>query len=170
MASGPPGARFATGTSSSAQPELNVPRMPMTEVVRVYALAFAVHVAEFQEPSWAVESSHFWNWSVYLPALKLCCSRTSWIASLIWSVCSLEEPWSGKSDTIVNCPLPIGSEHVALEPAAPASAPPPPPPPLLPPPPPHPAAAPTERTSAVATSVRPLTDFIKRPPFVGPAP
>ena len=58
--SGPPGARFASGTMSFAQPELKVPRTPITEVSDAYALPFDVHFPASQPPVSAVESSQPW--------------------------------------------------------------------------------------------------------------
>ena len=53
-------ARFATGITSLAQPELNVPMTPMTLSLFAYARAFDEHFAESQTPAWAVESSQDW--------------------------------------------------------------------------------------------------------------
>ena len=61
MATAPPGAWFSTGTSSSAQPELNVPMTPITLSVRAYALALELQVAESHVPACGVESSQAWN-------------------------------------------------------------------------------------------------------------
>ena len=61
IASGPSGARFATGISSFAQPELKVPTTPMTLSLFAYERAFDEHFAESQLPACAVESSQDWN-------------------------------------------------------------------------------------------------------------
>jgi hypothetical protein len=50
MATGPPGARFMIGISSLAQPELNVPSTPSTDLSFAYARAFAVHFSVAQPP------------------------------------------------------------------------------------------------------------------------
>ena len=50
IATGPPGARFKIGISSFAQPELNVPSTPSTDLSFAYARAFAVHFSVAQPP------------------------------------------------------------------------------------------------------------------------
>ena len=52
--------RFAIGSTSFAQPELNVPMRPMTLSLFAYARPLDEHFAESQLPAWAVESSHDW--------------------------------------------------------------------------------------------------------------
>ena len=57
---GPPDARFRIGISIAAQPELNVPRTPMSVLSEAYARAFDEHFAGSHAPVWAVESSQPW--------------------------------------------------------------------------------------------------------------
>ncbi len=57
---GPPGARFSTGITISAQPELNVPMTPTTLLLLAYAFAFDEHLAESHLPACAVASSQDW--------------------------------------------------------------------------------------------------------------
>ena len=52
--------RFAIGSSSFAQPELNVPMRPIMLSLFAYEQAFEEHFAESQLPACAVESSHDW--------------------------------------------------------------------------------------------------------------
>lgn len=59
-ASGPPAARFATGITSVAQPELNGPTTPSTRRLAAYVFAFDAHFSGSKIPVWAVESSHDW--------------------------------------------------------------------------------------------------------------
>jgi hypothetical protein len=77
-------APFSTGTSSSAQPELKVPMLAMTDGSWAYALALAEHVVESHVPACGVESSHGWNAIVYLPAFQPACSK---IISIAWFIC-----------------------------------------------------------------------------------
>ena len=44
----------------SAQPELKVPRTPITDLFCAYAFAFAEHLPESHLPACAVESSQLW--------------------------------------------------------------------------------------------------------------
>jgi hypothetical protein len=60
IATGPSGARFITGMTSFAHPELKVPISPIMLSLLAYARAFDVHFAESHEPACAVESSHDW--------------------------------------------------------------------------------------------------------------
>src|SRR5690242_12892353 len=87
------------------------------------------------------------------------------MASIIWIVCRREAPCCGRSETIVNLPLPVIAEQFESDTPPPLPPPPPPPPPLavLPPPPPlllleepQPAAATTLRASnTTAQALRP---------------
>src|SRR5690349_15599600 len=75
IAIAPPDARFSSGISIFAQPELNVPTRPTMFELLAYACAFAVHFAASQLPAWAVESSQDWNPTVHFPAFQLCSLR-----------------------------------------------------------------------------------------------
>src|SRR2546422_715511 len=75
----------------------------MTDFSRAYAAAFAEHLAESQEPVWAVESSHAWKPTVYLPAFQFCWPRMNAIARFISVVNDRFAPWSGRSDAMMNC-------------------------------------------------------------------
>src|SRR5712692_4060225 len=107
IASGPPGARLASGTISLEQPELNVPSTPSSDLLAAYALPFDVHLAASHAAACAVESSQAWYPIVYLPALKwYCLSRTYWIALPMARFCARPAPCSGRSEAIKYCGFP----------------------------------------------------------------
>src|SRR5690242_16405635 len=95
------------GISSFAQPELNVPITPTTSEFCAYAFAFEVHLDESQLPFCAVESSHAWKPTVYLPAFQPCCASMYAIALFISVVSARFAPWSGRSDAMITFGSPL---------------------------------------------------------------
>src|SRR6476646_3629188 len=171
MAIGPGWAWFSTGTSSSAQPELNVPMFAMTDGSWAYALAFAEHVVESHVPACGVESSQGWKAMVYLPAFQPACSKIIWIAWFICVVWCDDDPLSGKSDVTSSWPLGFTTDLHVEELTGVAALPPPPVPPPVPllllEPLPQAAAVASTRTAANAQRARPGTRLICSPPTSG---
>ena len=56
----PLAAPLRIGSSTSVQPELNVPITPITLLFDAYAFAFAEHFSDAHLPAWAVASSQDW--------------------------------------------------------------------------------------------------------------
>ena len=66
-----------------------------------------MHFEESQLPFCAVESSHAWKPTVYLPAFQPCWPSMYAIALFISVVSARFAPWSGRSDAMMNCGLPL---------------------------------------------------------------
>src|SRR5258708_17499309 len=95
------------GSSTLAQPELNVPTIPSIAGSAAYAFASAAHFAVSYPPVAAVESSHDWKPTEYFPAFQFCCARMNWTALAISVVRVLLAPWSGSAVPMMYCGLPL---------------------------------------------------------------